>query len=163
MTSVACGEFFTCNPDGYQEPIAITMSTSSSNRLQRAIESTHQYGSNLLRILSISRRIKETKYAKQRITRGWDDRATWSLDTHLCATLGEQLAHLAEMTHGYPAGSRYTTFDQWQDDLRLYGKALTEYAEHKFSDDETIDQGRLEMQAQEALRWVADNLGSLWD
>lgn len=44
------------------------------------------------------------KYSYQRVTRGWADRDTWSLDYHIAQVLSESIVHLKETTHGYPAG-----------------------------------------------------------
>lgn len=111
----------------------------------------------------ITSAIKKIKHARQRVTRGWDDTATWSLDTHLARTLGAQLVRLAEVTHGYPSGGTFNTFEEWQEALRTHGNALTRYAEGIHEYDEHIDHEQLIRDAETALHWVADNFGSLWD
>jgi hypothetical protein len=111
----------------------------------------------------IASAIKNAKYARQRVTRGWDDTATWSLDTHLARTLGAQLSHLADVTHGFPSGRTYQEFEQWQEALRTNGKALTLYAEGIHEYEDNIDHAKLIADAEAALHWVADNFGSLWD
>jgi hypothetical protein len=111
----------------------------------------------------ISSAIKKAKYARQRVKRGWDDTATWSLDTHLARTLGAQLSHLAYVTHGYPSGGNFSTFEEWQEALRTHGQSLTLYAEGIHEYEDNIDHAKLIADAETALHWVADNFGSLWD
>jgi hypothetical protein len=107
----------------------------------------------------------EVKYATQRLTRSWDDRSVWSLDTSLCAVLGAQLKLLAEKTHGMPINEEaYPTFEDWQKAIRENGEALIAYGNHWNEVDlsnEEIEK-RL-VAAQNSLRWVADNLPALWD
>lgn len=98
---------------------------------------------------------QQIRWGYQRVVRGWDDRATWSLDTHLGRTLGAQLTALAD-GHGCPDGYGQV---RWEADLKRHGQALLGYGEDKFDIDDTPLYGS----AQDALRWVADNLGSLWD
>lgn len=91
--------------------------------------------------------------AFSRMRRGWAPRDTWSLDGHLCRTLGAMLAHLAEHTHSWPPGRDYPEFTDWQDALRARAGALLAY---DADDEHTV------APAQEALHWVADNLPDLW-
>ena len=41
-------------------------------------------------------------YAYQRVTRGWADCDTWSLDNHLCEVISDAVDHLAASKCGYP-------------------------------------------------------------
>ena len=113
--------------------------------------------------------INNTKHAYQRLTRSWDDTATWSLDHHLCLTLGNQLKHLSETTHGWPQSKTYPTFEHWQTALNINGDMLIAYAnkEHLIYTQDNKYNTELEKQltknAQKALRWTATNLQSLWD
>ena len=113
--------------------------------------------------------LNKMRYAKQRLTRGWDDTATWSLDHHLCLTLGTQLHHLADTTHGWPQSIEFPEFEDWQAALRTNGDILLAYANKDdvmFSEGETYTLERdneYAVEAGEALRWVAANLNSLWD
>lgn len=95
------------------------------------------------------------RWAWQRVVRGWDDRSVHSLDVYLALTLGEQLIELAEHGHGYPGDYPY---ERWTRDLHRHGEALICYSEGWFDTWETVYEP-----AREALVWVADNLGSLWD
>lgn len=106
------------------------------------------------RLRSALYQIRHIRWAYQRVTRGWDDRALWSLDHHLARTLGAQLLWLADHGHGYPCD---TTAEKWTTQLRTHGQALADYAAAD-SLDNTVDP-----LAAEAIHWVADNLGSLWD
>lgn len=89
-----------------------------------------------------------------RARHGWAPRDTWSLDGHLCRTLGAMLNHLAEHTHGWPQGPDFPEFTDWQSALRTQAAALRTY---EADDEPTI------VPAQDALRWVAENLPALWD
>lgn len=89
-----------------------------------------------------------------RVHHGWAPRDTWSLDSHLCRTLGAMLDHLAEHTHGWPQGPDFPEFTDWQDALRAQAAALRAY---EADDERTI------APAQNSLHWVAENLPALWD
>lgn len=113
------------------------------------------------------------RWAYQRVTRGWDDLAMWSVKDSLSKTLGEQLVEMANISHGYPPfypdqpglGGPQTflpdrgdeVHERWMSDLREHGEALLAYSRDE--DDDLATYGA----AQDALRWVADNLGDLWD
>jgi hypothetical protein len=96
------------------------------------------------------------------------------IDLHstLARWLGERLIHLGEHTKGTPYAywmkfsTGENTFDEdaafaaWKADLTTNGKALLAYVE----DVETLPEDVETLPAaQEAMRWVADNLGFLWD
>lgn len=108
------------------------------------------------------------KHAFQRLNRSWDDTATWSLDYHLTSTLGKQLKHLAETTHGWPQSDTYPEFEDWQKALHKHGDMLLTYAN---KDDivfteagyDSKQEEQIIKNAQKSLRWVASNLPSLWD
>ena len=119
----------------------------------------------------VTRGLHGAIHAAQRMIRGWDDTATWSLDHHLAITLGQQLAHLADTTHGWPQSDEYPDFTDWQAALRENAAFLNTYATDKwasptgvttFEEDIAADTLRTE-NAQQALRWVATNFPSLWD
>lgn len=84
---------------------------------------------------------RQIKWAWQRMCRGWDDRAIWNLDQHLCRTLGQQLILL----------SKNDDNDYW-----YHGEMLLRYGDEQL-EDEGLEYARV------ALRWVADNLKYLWD
>lgn len=78
-----------------------------------------------MNVRQIRRRLR---YGYQMVTRGWADEDCWSLDVVLCRRLGEQLLHLAETVHGWPA-SNYRTFEEWKEAIRRNGQALIDYVE----------------------------------
>ena len=104
---------------------------------------------------------RQIKWAYQRVTRGWDDRAVWSLDTHLSLVLGQQLIKMADIAHGYP-GQEGWTFERWTAELRTHGEALLAYS-NQWDDTSLDDWESLYQPARLSLLWVADNLSSLWD
>jgi hypothetical protein len=48
--------------------------------------------------------VKPFVYSYQRVTRGWADCDTWSLDNHIAGVLADAIQHLRIHTHGYPNG-----------------------------------------------------------
>lgn len=128
-----------------------------------------------------------TRAAKIRATKGWAPQDVWSLDTYLCTLLSQTLRHLADTAHGHPSDR---TYEEWQRELRHAAAALDAWAgrdDATASSDLTAaidaedgtkatrertevaltamreDEEQRYAEAQKALRWVADNLASLWD
>ena len=102
-----------------------------------------------------------------------------SLDSNLCRWLGKRLFFLSLYTSTAP-GDLVATLPgdtdeeyfkaisdanlKWRSDLRYFGEALTKYGNrHKVGNVSTIEEDEMREKAQAALRWVAKNLGSLWD
>jgi len=126
------------------------------------------------------------RHGAQRMRRGWDDTAMWSLDEHLCATLAQQLDALAESTDGWP-DSVFDTFLEWQQALRDAACALAGYKartsgpaflhwdavladpaassedRHDAMEAALAEERAATAAAQGALRWVADMLPHLWN
>lgn len=100
------------------------------------------------------------RLGRQRLFRGWDDSAVWSLDDHLSKTLGAQLVKMADVAHGWP-GDEWGTFEEWTGALREHGEALLTYQRLNY-DLHGDDWDAIYEPARDALRWVADNFGSLW-
>jgi hypothetical protein len=97
------------------------------------------------------------RWARQRLRDGWDDRALWAIYIHLTRTLGDQLVAMSLNT-----SSQLVTQRQWKADLMKHGISLQMYAE--YADDYFgLEYEGLALVAKEALYWVGDNLGSLWD
>jgi hypothetical protein len=113
-------------------------------------------GALLLREVSYLSAVRAAVHAGQRVVRGWDDRTLWSLDHSLAVTLGAQLTRLADIAHGWPGNEEFPAFEDWTAALRENGAKLSAYG----ADDEN---GDLYGGAQDALRWVADHLGYIWD
>ena len=87
----------------------------------------------------------------QRASRGWSDADWWTLDSHVCLHLGTLLTEQSRHAHSYPDA---LTYEEWTDQLRVAGEALLAF---------DPEDGERVGAAQEALRWVADNLTRLWD
>lgn len=60
---------------------------------------------------------RNIKASWQRITKGWCDRDTWSLDSYLLEILPEMVDYLREHTHGYPIN--FEEPEQWSAFLKL--------------------------------------------
>ena len=59
------------------------------------------------------------KAAWQRVTRGWANRDTWSLDSYLLEILPEMIDYLREHTHGYPGEyNGFPTPESWDNYLK---------------------------------------------
>ena len=104
---------------------------------------------------------------------------TFSIGSALAESLGNSLIYCSRNLVGYPVGYPQPTmsdgrctmvksmnvepsdsFNQWQSDMRKHGEALINWNKKDSEADESEEDIR---KAQEALRWVADNLVHLWD
>ena len=135
----------------------------------------------------IRRTATEMRYRYQRLTRGWDDTAVWALDRHLARTLSAQLYKLATDAHGWPADDTHPTFEDWTAAITAAADKLHRYAHpegqparrHHLAmlgrrdvtraesdaalDADVAEERDIAAGARDALHWVADNLGGLWD
>ena len=94
---------------------------------------------------------RQVKWRRQRAWRGWADMDWWSLDVHMCWHVGALLLAMAEGGFTCPADREP---GEWKNELRSKGADLLAY--------DREDHERIAA-AQDAWRWVADNLTSLWD
>jgi hypothetical protein len=104
-------------------------------------------------------RARGVKLLYQRVTRGWDDSVTWSLDIHLAGLILPRLKRFRELNvHGYPNGftpeSWHATLDKMIfafeytiDEDRMFGK---------------FDEAEYE-RAKEGLRLFGEYFHALWD
>ena len=79
--------------------------------------------------------------------------------------LGNTLIKWSEQAISYPFE---TTFEEWVEALRTHGEALRDYGLDYLDEEEDFDKAdendaRRVKKAQAALRWVAENLESMWD
>ena len=124
------------------------------------------------------------KAVYQRATRGWADDDCWDLGVTLCAALAGQLNHLADSAWTWPGPPDYPEPNDWTVALRTAAAGLNGWATHWDGPGEnatlaavelTVEERRAAAEAearedevllagaQDALRWVADNLRDLWD
>lgn len=82
-----------------------------------------------------------------------------SLETSLSRWLGERLTFMGEHTSGAPIGWEH---EDWKAKLRDMGERLTVWSEHHDLPDAAAEVEAY-LNAQEAIRWVANNLAQLWD
>jgi hypothetical protein len=108
-----------------------------------------------------SRALGDFIASRQRVQRGWDFKAVYSLDHYVAKTLGPQLLAISERTE--------TADETWLNEMRKAGNDLSKYGDKDdivLSDEVspndmlTIEQDLTE-RAQEAIRWVAKNLRQL--
>lgn len=103
----------------------------------------------------------------QRARDGYSTPDTWGFDTYLARVIAGGLRHLADNCHGVPG--TYTSEDRplhesaalWIADLEAAALKLEEYVDDEIPSHEE-EQHRYE-EAKDAMRWVAENFGSLWD
>jgi len=114
-------------------------------------------------------RSRTIKFLYQRLTRGWDDSATWSLDTHLARIIAPRLKRFKELnTHawpgpveGMPGTGRFETFEEWHEALDKMIFAFESYASE---DRDLWDWGESEQhRIEEGLVLFARHYGCLWD
>ena len=88
------------------------------------------------------------------------------LDMSLCEWLGERLIFLSCHTNSYPhkyAGHEDDfASEEYLNDLAVHGMALLTYTD-RYAIENLDDEQAVIAKAQDALRWVADNLPALWD
>lgn len=101
------------------------------------------------------------RWARQRVVRGWDERAYWSTDSWLAEHLGQILLYAAENAHGYP--SDYPDGGVgWRADMHKHGQALINYNKYQYDWGNSTRSFYVE-DGQRAMYWVANNFSHLWD
>lgn len=114
-------------------------------------------------------RFRSVKFLYQRLTRGWDDSVTWSLDTHLAKLIAPRLKWFKELnTHawpgpveGMPNTGRFNTFEEWHQALDKMIFAFECYASEDKDCWEWTDSER--QRIEEGLALFAKHYGCLWD
>jgi len=79
----------------------------------------------------------------------------WDLRSELTQVLGSSLIEMSDKATGYPADR---TYEEWIGELKTHGEVLLTFGE---ADAKGTDPDVKEVQ--DSLKWVADNLLSLWD
>lgn len=114
----------------------------------------------------------------QRARRGYSYADVWNFDSYLAQVVAGGLRGLAESGHAMPSvGSSYyppdvdwgnediaiheTAHAAWTADLIITAEKLERYVSEELISWEVEQQKSAE--AKEAMMWVAENLGSLWD
>lgn len=124
----------------------------------------------------VLRPFRAIKWATQRLRRGWSDDDLIDFDGFLTGQLADQLSRFADRLNSHPS-QRYGTFEEYEADMRKQVKALRRYSnmgneltavtKPLNSAERIAEYSRLSIEitkdGQDALRWVADNLPSLWD
>ncbi len=104
-------------------------------------------------------RVQSVKFLYQRLTRGFDDSATWSLDIHLAGLILPRLKRFKELnTHAYPNG---LTPELWAE---ILDKMIFAF-EFTVSDDKMFgkfDESEYE-KCKEGLRLFGEYFHALWD
>ena len=71
------------------------------------------------------------KWAWQRLSRGWDNRAIWSIDVYLAELIPQLVRRLKEVTHGVP-GSMFEPED-WDAKANIWKDGKVEAATAKWN------------------------------
>lgn len=113
---------------------------------------------------------------------GFDYRDCWSMDIALAEWLAPRLRHLASTTHGCPPRYGLTSlelaaevyndlnhdfdsqFKLWILDINKAANQLQAFIDIQDDDNWTVEKDRqVTDAAHEAFKWVANNIGALWD
>lgn len=94
----------------------------------------------------------EAKFAWQRMTRGWDDRAVWNVDRDLAEHVADLLEELALTTTSWPDTDEFPEPADWIYALQDNAAKLRRMGSNGANPEGV-----------EAMRWVADHLPHLWD
>jgi hypothetical protein len=135
---------------------------------------TNHYRKSSLRYWTTAIRhiLHRPKLAWGRMRQGYNYADVWGFDTYLARVIAGGLRELAESPHATPMmGSGYYPADinvftgiseeiqtrvetAWREDLREAARKLDMYVEDEWANHEL---------GKEAMMWVAENFGSLWD
>lgn len=96
-----------------------------------------------LRKLKYSLVKRRIKYLWQRLTRGWDDSDTWSLDSTIAEFVLPRLIRFKELNNGHPGN---LTWDEWNnilDDMIWSMQAIVDDKQYNYDKetDERIQKG----------------------
>jgi len=99
---------------------------------------------------------RDVRFLIQRITRGWDDSETFSLDYSLAKLIAPRLKRFAEVRGGYPSGM---TDKEWQADLDKMVAAF----EFAASNEHWMAEPKEYEKHQEGIDLFAKHFFDLWD
>jgi len=115
----------------------------------------------------------EIRFAWQRVFRGWDDRAVWSIDYYLAKLIPELVLELKENKIGYPARLLPDDIgDDWSEEQSKKAKekwdsVLDEIAEgfQYYSDSicDWGDQKEIDEKLKASMDLLAEYFGALWN
>lgn len=107
----------------------------------------------------ISGKVRQKQYAKQRMTRGWDDTETWSLDTTIADFILPRLKRFREVANGYPGGETPESWcakvDAMIEAFEIASTVFTAKVEEK-------DRAKRARAYKKGLKIFSENLGCLW-
>jgi hypothetical protein len=117
--------------------------------------------------------VKNIKFAKQRITRGYADCDVWDFDKYLYSVIKGGLSTLSDIAVGYP--SKYEDFESWKSDL-LRVASLIDDVDMDSKIDEYFDvyggidkkkyyeaYTKSELNKTELFQWLREHIDNLWD
>jgi hypothetical protein len=119
----------------------------------------------------------ELKYAWQRIFRGWDDRAIWSIDYYLSELIPELVLELKEITHGVPwamfpkdvvAGEETSedmeiASENWDKTLEKIAEGFKYFHKNVYEVSSIEEINILQEKVNESFELLSEHFMSLWD
>jgi hypothetical protein len=125
--------------------------------------------------------IRQTKWAWQRVFRGWDDRAAWSYNDWFLKYTPEILEEMKKNLHGYPGGFVDTfgqdkAFEAWKqvltdmiegfelarkvdEDMLIYKEDVSEEILKNFEEGEVVSGASVN----KAFEYLSKYIHNLWD
>lgn len=108
--------------------------------------------------------LRQMEHRRQRVSRGWSDRDTWSLDHHLSTVIRDSVRHLRDNTHGYPGTPDVPTFEDWQRILDEIADGMQAHLDiMDILKTEPHEHAALEAKRDLAFDHLKKYWGSLWD
>ena len=124
--------------------------------------------------------IRQIKWAWQRVFKGYDDRATWSIDSYLSVLISKLVLELKENNIGIPykmykgmtpvdeccnysEEDNKTASDKWQEVLSKISKGFKGYTEIDTADYNSPEEILLEAQFSEGFELFRKHFPDLWD
>jgi hypothetical protein len=104
----------------------------------------------------------EVKWAYQRVFRGYDDLATWNLESHIAELVNKVTLDMADNSVGYPNG---LTEKKWKEILQQISFGFGSYIEMRsgFYLSTDPEYKRLKKEFHKGMVLFAKHFGSLWD
>lgn len=129
--------------------------------------------------------VRQVKYAWQRVFRGWDDTAVWSIDSYLAKQIPELIRKLKKDQHGYPAcilpedyepgatrpeeeeeAIEKEAIEKWNNILDSIAEGFEAYVKYdgfKWNDGNTKEYEEDKKKFETAFQFLIKYFSSLWD
>ncbi len=105
--------------------------------------------------LSVKTWYLKIKFLTQRMSRGFDDTETYSLDYSLYEWLLPRLKRFIKLNNGWP--EHYESFENWQNEIQKRIEQLEYIVEYKFEGDSDY-----QTELEDFNEWLSKNINHLW-